>query len=366
MSPQATDRITGLDILRSLAMLMIVIWHFYFHAMGSAVFPGTVPGTINYLVSQFIVVCCCVCVNVFVLISSYFLVEKPFNASRLLRLWLQVVFYAVGISLLFSLIFPGTFSWKESLNGLFPISSYIYWFFSVYFGFTLLAPFLSKAATSLSQKEFRVFLLVLVILCCTFTFIIPLGNTMGAAKGYSLLWFIALFFWGAYFKRFDVFPGKKHLGWYFWLCIGVTLFCIGKSLLRLRAGAEGAIVELPAYNGFAFILSVPLFLYFKEKRFRDTFVLRTILAVVPYTFGVYLISDHPRLRELLWYGDIPWASLMNSFLFIPVILATCFGIFLICAGGDYLRSLLFKVLGIPRLCTRLCHKIDSFFIDLRK
>ncbi len=362
MSSQSTDRLIGLDLLRSLAMLMIVIWHFYFHAVGSNQFPNSSLGTVNYLLSEFLVVCCSACVNVFVLISSYFLVEKPFNASRILRLWLQVMFYSVGISLLFYFLTPGTLTWKDILRGFFPVSNYIYWFFSIYFGLALLAPFLSKTAVALSQKEYRLFLLVLIILCCTFTLIFPLGNTMGGAKGYSLLWFIALFFWGGYFRRFKK-PGPEYcLGVYFGLALLVTLFCVGKSVLRIRSGAPGPVIELPAYNGFAFLLSIPLFLYFKDKSFRKTALVKAATSLAPYTFGVYLISEHRSIREYLWNGPFPWASYLGQSWILPLMLGVSIVIFILCVGIDWLRTLLFNALGIHAGCDKLTqwvsHKIN--------
>lgn len=368
MTNSPTRRMVGLDALRAIAMLMIVIWHFFYEAIGSTPFPGTTTGTVNYLLSEFIVVCCSTCVNIFVLISSYFLIDKSFNAARLLRLWFQVVFYSVGLALLFFFISPGNVSWKELAGSFFPVSTYSYWFFSIYLGFTCMVPFLAKTSMALSRKDYRVFLLVLIIFCCTFSLMVPLGNTMGAAKGYSLLWFIALYFWGAYFKRFDIRFGRNHYPAIFViLALAVTAFCVGKAFLLHNAGRGSLSLEFPAYNSWAFLLSIPLFLYFKDKTFAHHSAERTVSALAPFTFAVYLISEQAQLRQVLWNGTISWTSFLGRPWFILLMFGVSLTLFFICIGIDLFRAMLFKRIRIPQGCDAFCQKItDRFFSFLKK
>lgn len=351
-------RLTGLDVLRSLAMLMIVAWHFFQQAVGTSLYPATGTGCFNYAVSELLVVCSSVCVNIFVLISSYFLVDKPFNGSRIISLWLQVVFYSAGLALIFFFLKPGSISLAGLVGSFFPVSTYAYWFFTVYFGFVCLAPFLSKIALSLSRRDYRLLLLVLIIICCTFVLIVPFGNVMGANRGSSLIWFIALFFWGGYLKRFDD-GGKSPLYlrafWISALC--VLCFCVAKAFFRVHNGAPGFSLEQPAYNGWAFLLSVPLFLYFKNKSFREGLVYNILKSVAPFTFGVYLFSENIHIRTLMWKGDIPWGAYIDKVWFIPLALAVIVGVFFISVGIDYLRALLFKVLKVPEMCSRLSGRI---------
>lgn len=67
-----------------------------------------------------------------------------------------------------------------------------------------LAPFLSSLVAALTRPRYKRLLLVLTLLGCTFTMGFPFGDAMGASKGFSLIWFVVLFFFGGYFQRFPV------------------------------------------------------------------------------------------------------------------------------------------------------------------
>lgn len=360
MSSSAPTRQTGLDLLRSIAMLMIVIWHFSLHIIGSNPFPTSPVGLGNYLVLEFLLVCCSVCVNVFILISSYFLVDKPFNGARMLQLWLQVVFYSAGISLLFFFLNPGSLSGKELLKSFFPVSNNRYWFVSIYFAYACLAPFLSRIARTLSRRDYQVLLLVLIAFCCTFALNIPLGNLMGASKGYSLLWFIALFFWGGYFKRFNIHTDSgRLLYYYFGLALIVTLLYVTKNFFRIKGGEAGPIIELSAYNGLAFLLSIPLFLYFLKADFNQSFLVRSLTATAPYAFGVYLIHEHLLLRGFLWGDSFSWLSYLDRPWWILLVLGFVIVLYFLCAGIDFLRAKVFSALGVPERCSRVWQSITE-------
>ena len=88
-------RQANFELLRMTAMLMVVAMHFLSHTGGlpeAGQMPGA-KGTAAVLVESF----CIVAVNVYVLISGYFLSESGFSLKRLLRLLLQVLFYTLLI-----------------------------------------------------------------------------------------------------------------------------------------------------------------------------------------------------------------------------------------------------------------------------
>lgn len=359
----------NLDVLRSLAMLMVVIWHFFYYAIEAHYFPTSTLGFVNYALSEIIVIGSNVCVNIFILLASYFLLDRPFNTKRILLLWFQVVFYSIGFCLLGSVTFAKGLAFGDILHAVFPVTNNTYWFFTDYIGLVILAPFLSKTASALSKKSYLYLLFALLILCCTFSLVIPLGNTMGAAKGYSLLWFIALFFWGAYYRKFGASLSKqRYLLFYLITVVFVFLFCAGKAMYRYLSTGSAPELEFLAYNGLAFPLAILLFLVFLKSTGTSSFLSSILSKVSPYSFGVYLITEHFLIRPILWETGIQWPVFLNSPWLIPLSLTFCIIVFFTCIGIDWVRAQLFKLSQLPMFCEKcsqwLSTKIDLLFSHL--
>ena len=86
-------RMANIELLRGLSMLMVVMLHF----LGKGELLPTLTGNMDATgyVAWFMESLCIVAVNVYMLISGYFLVESSFKLGRLLSLMLQVIFYSV-------------------------------------------------------------------------------------------------------------------------------------------------------------------------------------------------------------------------------------------------------------------------------
>ena len=324
-------------------MLLIVLWHF-FHYNPERLSSGNLTWP-NLLMADALMLIAAMGVNLFVLISGYFLAGKEFDWRRIARVWLQVFFYSVLFSAIGWIIGRESFSGQSFLDAVLPVRSKRYWFVGPYLGLVLLAPFLSYTVKALSQKQYQWFLLILVALCCTFTLDVPYGNQLGAGKGYSLIWFIVLFFFGGYFQRFDSFPDRKKMSWIFLLAfLAVYLFYIGKAFWRYRTG-QGIHLECSEYNSFAFPLSALLFLIFKKMPADGGWLQKGLAKLAPCTFGIYLIHEHPLANRLLWSDWWPnlGISYDNPWL-IPTAIGFSILVFITCAGIDLLRQCLLKLI----------------------
>ena len=363
-------RLPNFEVLRTIAMLMVVMWHFYAHGLGYAtksVIRTSSMGLFNYLVSDFVLVVCSVSVNVFVLISSYFLINKPFNYARFIRLWVQVAFYSVLFAIIANFILiPEANPWREVLDSFTPIRSNVYWFVSLYMGILLLAPFLSKTVSSLTKSQYKKFLCVLVLLGCSTNLNFPWGNAMSVGRGYSLIWFIVLFFVGGYLRRFDTnIRSSKIIFCFLMLSVAVWGYDVSKALIRHFVFHQEIYNHLFSYNGLSFILSVLLFVWFKSLKIKKNILTKLLIWLAPYTFGVYLIHDSLRIRDYLWCNIVDVKSFMDSpWLFFIMLLSTI-SIFLFCAGIEFLRKQLFILLSIDSAIQRFSlyiqKRLNSFF-----
>ena len=89
-----TKRKTNIELLRIISMFMIVVYHYCCHGylireVGTAGY--NTP--ILWLIYTF----CYSAVNIYVLISGYFLCKSEFKWKKVLKIYIEVLFYSVII-----------------------------------------------------------------------------------------------------------------------------------------------------------------------------------------------------------------------------------------------------------------------------
>ena len=95
---QKKERMANLEVLRCVAMMMVVVLHYL--GKGGLLPDLTAPLSAQDMAAWLLEAFCIVAVNVYMMISGYFLCESSFKLSRLLTLWLQLWLYSVGIGVL--------------------------------------------------------------------------------------------------------------------------------------------------------------------------------------------------------------------------------------------------------------------------
>ena len=91
-------RMANLELLRCVAMMMVVVLHYLGKGGLLADLAGeslNVPELAAWLLEAF----CIVAVNVYMFLSGYFLSGSSFRLSRLIQLWMQVWLYSVALGL---------------------------------------------------------------------------------------------------------------------------------------------------------------------------------------------------------------------------------------------------------------------------
>lgn len=92
-------RIANFEILRTVAMLFIVFWHFCVRGLTESSYPSfiykvnTNTGVFNLSIVFLLLVILCVSVNCYVMITGYFMIDKTdFSFKRIEKVWLQTFF----------------------------------------------------------------------------------------------------------------------------------------------------------------------------------------------------------------------------------------------------------------------------------
>lgn len=217
-----------MDLLRVLAMLMIVFNHLVYHGVQHV--PAASAGAMsqmsvhavqaNFLMLQFLAYSSLVATNIFFLITGYFLVkprEISYAVGKSFKLWRVIVFYSLTIYAGLCALGFLDFSWPQAIGQLMPIYSSNYWFMSNYLAVLLLSPFVARALDALAQREYQ-WLLFLLLVINFAQGEWGYGNIFGGDM--SLVFALSLFCLGGYLHKFGM-PEYRLARWGYLAVYGI-------------------------------------------------------------------------------------------------------------------------------------------------
>ncbi len=332
------ERDSNLELLRILAMLLIVASHFSFHG-GMPLNQASYPLTINLFFAQILSSGGKLGVNIFVLISGYFLATRTVKVTNLIRLWLSTFFYSIIIFAVFVSTGKVNFSVSGLAKAFFPITANQYWFVSCFFTLMLLSPFLSFSIIKLGRKRVELLLLTTGII---WSFIPTLLYFIGYYKSIfyfsSLLWFMFLFILASYIRLYipeNILNISKLT---FIICISssaILLWILGCDVLARHGFQEWSWSSWHSMNSFIIvIISVSLLLLFRQLQIGSR---RWINQFAACMFGVYLIHDNKLIRPWLWKKVCHVADHLDRPEFIAWSIVTIIAVFFSCTLIEFLR-----------------------------
>lgn len=360
------DRMANFELLRILAMLMVVVMHFLSHT-GALPASGEEPGELGIL-AILIESFCIVAVNCFVLLSGWFLSEKAFSVRRLLRLLCQILFYTLLIPPV--LVLAGVLEASEALNpyhiwnSLFPVQSGHYWFVTAYVVMLLFSPILNGALRTLSRRALK---LTILLLLCFFCFGKSVSPFLFASDhfGYDFGWFICLYLIAGYLKKYGstFLYGKKRGGMVYLLSCGLTAVLV--TVLQLVCAETGAFqyyVSVPFHYNFILALTgaLGLFVFFARLSLPGGKTSRLIRLISPAMFGVYLIHEQMDIYSgwALWIvGEVS----EHTGGYLIQMAESVLLVFAVCVCADLLRGRLFALAERRIGRTKLGKRLDAFF-----
>lgn len=320
--PAKKERNSSIEALRIIAMLLIVLSHASVHGGFDDI---TASLTLNGLLLQWITLGG-VGVNIFILISGYFLCEMKFKFTSVSRLLAQGWFYSLVLFLVCRFGFGYHYSLSELLVVFLPTLFYEYWFLTAYLIILLLSPFINAMLSVLSQKQhlqliFTTFIMWIVIRTLTTSEV--LGTTVPFA--------FTIYTIGAYFRKYpqNWFSKPSHR-----IFLTVSSFALlflaslALSILSLKfpvlAGKYAFLYDKNSL--FSVTCGIGLFSIFL---YRKPFYSKWINVISGCTFGVYLIHENPIFQIFIWkqflnnvpYGDSP--TLLPRVLLSAAIVFSC-------------------------------------------
>lgn len=139
-SKETNDRKLNFELLRIVSMFLIVIYHY--SDWGGLIQVGDDLST--KLIGDFLNIGGKLGVNIFVLISGYFLIDSKFKIKKLIKVIFEVWLYSVGIALVCMLLKIGDLSQDTIVKSFLPIMNNMYWFATAYVVMYVLSPFINK------------------------------------------------------------------------------------------------------------------------------------------------------------------------------------------------------------------------------
>lgn len=334
------------EVLRTVAMFFIVVYHCLTHGIGDGQgFSIFSPISLsNILFSDFLLVFSSIAVNLYVLISGYFLVDLEFKLSRIVRTWSVTCFYSCGITLLFMALGIIPFNIVSIGKSVLPINSDAYWFVTQYIGMLILSPFLVVMVRNLSYKHYLLLLGAGALIFLSVIPDFPLGKRFYVAHGNSVWSFTYLFLIAGFIKHHLNRIPTSRISMLVLALVFLVLLC------EIIGGYSNGVIYLYwlNYNGLVMILSVAVFILVRQLKVDNNWFCKILVKVAPYTFGVYLIHDHLLVREWLW-TSASLRSYCDIVLFPIVIIGLCAVIFFACAILESTRKILFSLLRIDDL-----------------
>ena len=341
------------DVLRMLAMFMIVCGHFVHHGIrhldpacvADVGFGNSAAGQVNFVLCQLMGYLTNIGPALFVLITGYFLVRpRPFRYSltKLLHLWGTMVFYGLCIFTLFVTLGGKTFTFTALLVQLLPFYENAHWFMTMYAALLLLSPYLAHLASGLQKREYEVLLAVLLVLNFSQE---GLGYGRHFSGGMSLFFFIFVFLVGGYVRQHQPHAGlSRYGGWgYLAVCLALTaVSAVSQLLLHHTAYPQ---IRMLANNSVPLFTAVSLFMWFHSLPPMHGRWARRAVKAAPYVLAVYLIHDNEWVRPWLWNEVVRPQVFIARWWLVPYGLLTCGGIMVVCMVVDRLRQTLFDGVG---------------------
>ena len=357
------ERFLNLDLLRIFSMFLIVFLHSIDHS-GVLEMANNAGQIFTFGYVFFVYFLSQICVNLFVLISGFFLSESNFKLEKLVRLWLETVFYSFLIKCFFMATGKIPFSPLSLISCFLPVFTGRYWFMTIYFGLYMLMPFLNILIKKLNVKQFTSLNILLFFLLSVWISFSNQIKGMNSGAGWGLSWFIVLYLAGAWFRKCYK---KKETGSlkYFLIWITIAMFVLGCLLAGQKIPVLNSFTRnlyrydsAPVYVSSLLVFTAFLNINIKNDRSK---ILRVISGA---TLGVYLIHAHANVSPWLWEDltRIADYTLLKSFPFIHIsfvlaIYSSC--ILLSICGNTIVSKICFhikKYAVIPK-------KIFGFLLD---
>lgn len=356
-----TKKNVGIEELRILSMMFITGLHILGHG---GIIEETKIFSVNYEIA-WLLKCVCFCgVNCFAIISGYVMIGKNIRLSNILRLWFEIWFYSVLMSLGSSFWTGNTINIKQIINTVFPIVRKQYWYTTVYFGLYFLIPYINLLFKRFSSKQIKkliysLFIIISIVptLCSKDLMDVPTG---------SMFWLLFMFIIGAYIKYWglsNLLPGRIRnikVGFSAYIFCTLFMWLSHFSLERISVLLRGEVMYGAWFilytSPFVVIQAVALVNIFIHKIYQNKIYEQFIIKLAACSLAVYLIQDNYYFKVNIGFGMFKKLAYINVALFIVMFICLLICVYILSFLVETIRNFLMDKLNFMKFL----QKIDKY------
>lgn len=351
-TPPKPSRNYGIDLFRIVSMLMVVM----LHITGTGGVSDCKMSFANNAVTwgtRSLTYCA---VNCYALISGYVGIRSKQKLSSIADLWIRVLFYSVGISIIFYFTRPEVATLGTIFHSFFPVTNTQYWYFTAYFGMWFFIPLANTAVNNISKGK-----MFLILVGTSLILMVPnlFTDSLKLDGGYSPAWLFFLYVVGAYIGKYNVFEGVSRIK-----ALIIYLCAVGVALgLKLALALDGwnfwGDMMFNYTSPTTLVSALSLLALFCNLKINPSFI-KIVTFFSPLSFSVYLIHTHPLVFNHVFKDAFSFLATKSPIVLLLAIIGFTFAIYLVCVIIDYVRHLLFKVCKVRQILTWTENKLLIF------
>lgn len=375
-------RNSAIELLRIVAMLIIIAFHGHMHSWLDKLDLQQVPEVVtnnmynaNILFSYFVGWGGDLGNTIFILITGYFMINRKVNYPKLILLLVTMLFYSWLIFIMVYVFMPQiyvTFTSKEILKGIAPILFGENWFVSCYIIFFCFVPYLNGFLKSLDKNKY----LLLLLMVFVFFVLLPTVKIKTYFNSAEIVYFAFVYAIGVYIRLYfkDKINNEYH-NKYRNICLLILLLTlISISTLEIIGIVTNKVVFIKQSQYFVKLFSIPLavamFLSFATMK---PFFNRYVNIVAGTVLGVYLIHENIFLRRIIWDYILPNVDYIMSNWYVLFYIVKIVSVFIVGSVIDLLRkryieplmvSIIDKKFGVVSEYIKI--KVNKFNIFINK
>ena len=205
-----TPRDSNIELLRIITMLGVIILHYNNRGIGEGL-KYAIEGSVNYYILSFFESLFICAVDLFILISGYFMIKTQKRSFiKPMKLIIQVIVFKFGIYFLSIVVGNSTFSLRHLVSQFIPNNYFVILYTALYF----ISPYINIVMRSLDEKQLKRFVFTVFVIFSVYAVIADiLGNLRGKSfiglssigmygsqNGYTIVNFTLMYIIGAYIK----------------------------------------------------------------------------------------------------------------------------------------------------------------------